>query len=330
MTLRSLCLTSTLLLSTPALAATWLPWQAGDEATYATTLGSPEEVSIDNTYGGAWVHYSNFIGVGPYWVATGLPGEEVRVYSSSTGPMTLVDFDDPVGTSRRISMGYCNTAPATLAAKDLTVTTPAGVFEDVIRMDFGISCADGGTTSAWFAPGVGVIKWTQESIAGPVTYTMVDGEVGGVKLPMPEPVSVEGGFDKVEAWINMMPPVGGPPTTVSGRLRLQNNTNADIVLQFLGGQAFEVSILDSTGAVVSRWSRGMAFHRAIWRDRIRPGDARWFAGAVDLVDDHGAPLPQGNYTVRIEVTSAPTSLTSHGPGSQRFAIEAPVSIGWAF
>jgi hypothetical protein len=50
-----------------------------------------------------------------------------------------------------------------------SVVTPAGTFFNCLRIQrvAGNFCADAGTTVEWWAPGVGLVKWEEQSIAGP-------------------------------------------------------------------------------------------------------------------------------------------------------------------
>lgn len=72
----------------------------------------------------------------------------------------------------------------TMAAKDEVVSVPAGEFRDVIRIDRQrLLCADAGIVSEWFAPGVGLIRRVEESIAGPVTSELTEAHLGDQHWP---------------------------------------------------------------------------------------------------------------------------------------------------
>ena len=70
-----------------------------------------------------------------------------------------------------------------IGARDEVVTVPAGQFKQVIRIDFMTKCADAGITREWFAPGVGLIRREETSIAGPVISELVYAELGEKVLP---------------------------------------------------------------------------------------------------------------------------------------------------
>jgi hypothetical protein len=56
---------------------------------------------------------------------------------------------------------------------------------------------------------------------------------------------------------------------------------------------------------------------------------RYF-GEVALTTDEGDPLPAGNYTVIIELTSAPDDRTDHKTGSERIHVASPLTIDWLY
>ena len=58
-----------------------------------------------------------------------------------------------------------------------TVVTPGGAFPDCIRIErtTPASCSDAGTTTEWWAPGVGLVKWEELNFyaGGPLTFRLV-------------------------------------------------------------------------------------------------------------------------------------------------------------
>ena len=64
------------------------------------------------------------------------------------------------------------------------VVTPAGVFEDCLRLEYvdGGQCADAGTSVEWWALEVGRVAWIEESIIGPRRWVLESYE-GGTPIP---------------------------------------------------------------------------------------------------------------------------------------------------
>ena len=323
-----------LFISATATASEYVPWLPGDHAVYQNGRGDQVKATVDNSTG-ANNHYTHFVGLGALWVQTSSAHEKVLIYSPVTRKwQQLADFAAAVGTTSSIDIDPCNRGRVTLAAKGEVLQTPAGQFNEVARLDFQTSCADGGVTSAWFARGVGPVQWRESNIAGAVTYSMVSGSVGGVAYPKPAPgVALLGEFPNAQVWIDRMPGIIGSvpaPTAVEVFLTLQNNSAQPLTYSFGSSQRFDILVIDANGRVVSRWSRGRIFAQVVGTQSLAPGEKHRFGGSVQLSYDDGQPLAAGGYTLKIELSSMPVADTAHTPGSQAPAALAPVAIGWAY
>jgi len=62
----------------------------------------------------------------------------------------------------------CKCGRVSQAARSVPLQTPADRFTDVIRQDDPAHCADGGVTSAQFAPVVDSVQWRELDIAASV------------------------------------------------------------------------------------------------------------------------------------------------------------------
>ncbi len=66
-----------------------------------------------------------------------------------------------------------------VAARDDSVNTPLQTFDQCLRIEYGFSrCADAGTEVEWWAPEVGRVRWSETTIAGPITFVLVSFERG--------------------------------------------------------------------------------------------------------------------------------------------------------
>lgn len=64
-----------------------------------------------------------------------------------------------------------------------TVEVPAGKFENCLKLEFSTNCNDAGVYQQWFAPGIGLIRQTEETIAGPLISELVSAKIDGVVYP---------------------------------------------------------------------------------------------------------------------------------------------------
>ncbi|NWG12041.1 MAG: hypothetical protein HXY20_00725 [Acidobacteria bacterium] len=307
----------------PAPANDYVGWSQGDSAVYRDKVTGTEVRTMAEQGGRVWVHYTNFAGFGPLWVASSARGERVYVLGEDWKIQLFADFDAPEGSVTRLDLGPCNRGAAVLAGRSM-LSVPAGTFTDVMRVDFQPSCADAGITSAWFAKGVGPIQWTAATIAGPSTYQMISASIGGIRYPRHIGVLLLAEFPGPTVWLNMMPPVPKTPQTADVYLTVQNNTTEELTYTFRTGQHFEIEILDTAGQVVSRWSRGRAFIQAFNEVTILPGAQHRFGGPIELAYDDGRPLAPGHYSVRIYLTN------ENQPGVTPPQGSAPVDIRWAY
>ncbi len=304
----------------------YVPWVKGDTATYIDSLNGIVNVEIDRENAN-WRHYNNFAGLGPQWVWTNTGDERVFIWNpAKKRKQLLVDFDGPIGSAATINVQPCNIGSAIIIARDETIETQAGKFNDVIQLDLESSCADGGVTNVWFAKGVGVVKWTSMTIIGPNSAEMISGSIQGSAYP--QGLIVSAAFPETIAAIDMEPPVNidRPPTVLRAALTVKNNTERDLTFRFNSGQQFDIMIIDSEGNIVSTWSRGRAFTEALVHLTLAGGKSLNFSGSVELTDDEGNALPAGSYTIKIEMTSAPNQDTDHSAGSARVSASSPLAI----
>lgn len=145
------------------------------------------EVDRDLTSGQGdegWRLWSNWAGLGHTWMYTSPNHDYLWLWNGTTH--TLVgNLDGAVGEEQTVNLD-CNTGPARIASRG-PLTTAAGAFNDVTKIAFTTSCSDAGTTAIWFAKGVGIVKWTEQSIMGEQTFELTSALVDGRSYPQTAP-----------------------------------------------------------------------------------------------------------------------------------------------
>jgi hypothetical protein len=141
-------------------------------------------------------------------------------------------------------------AKLTLAAREESLQVPAGEFEHVVRVDWVSPCVDAGIVSEWFAPGVGLIRRDEESIAGVVSSVLLHAELGDGVLPRAGYVttlSLES-----SAYVNSLMPPSGPSgvPTLAGTLAVASRADESIALAFTGCRSVSISVLNEAGETV--------------------------------------------------------------------------------
>jgi hypothetical protein len=186
-----------------------------------------------------------------------------------------------------------------LASRGETVQVPAGVFENVTRVDWISPCADAGITSEWFAPGVGLVRRDETSFAGPVSSVLVRADLGPRGLPRAAWAATIG-LDAYRYVNNLMPPVGPEATpTARGVLEVRNFTGAPVELVFSGCKSVAVEVRDSAGTVVARGrgdDGGCCACTSLLSVTVQ-GGVMAVPFAIRLAGPEATPLPDGLYTL---------------------------------
>lgn len=161
---------------------------------------------------------------------------------------------------------------------------PAGQFENVLRIRYQAGpCLDAGLEVEEWLPWVGLLRRVETSIAGPREYELVYARLGGVtyvRAPMT-------GFG-----LALMPVAG----RVLAFMTLRHTLDWPLILNFSSSQRFDISVYDSQGREIYRWSRGRAFLTVMGREEIR-GEKTWVA-ELPLGE-----FPKGDYAVRAWLTA---------------------------
>lgn len=131
--------------------------------------------------GGGWRLWSNFAGLGEMWIYTESSHDYFWIWDGSTYQF-VANLSGNTGSGTRTNIPPCNRGTAMIGERG-SITTPAGTFTNAVRLDLSTSCADAGVTSIWFAKGVGVVKWSEQSFAGERTYELAAASVDGKALP---------------------------------------------------------------------------------------------------------------------------------------------------
>lgn len=327
---------ATLVLATlsPIIAADdYVPWGKDDFAVYESdSFEIIKKSTVDFTIG-SWRHFTEFGGLGKFWVYANPLSENVYLYSSENNSLQyFVDFDSAVGTTTSINVPPCNTGNVVVAAKNQSLSIPAGNFNQVVRLDLQTSCADAGVSNMWFAKGVGPVQWAETNITGRVLFSMLNGHINGQNYPKSSGIVLRGQFPDPTLWIDRMPIIPDPPPIKTTRvgMTIENHSREVLSYDFSSSQKFDIYIYDERGNLVSKWSRGKGFLTVVTHVEIPPGESFRVGGEVELAYDDGQPLKPGNYKLRIFLTNYNALDSTDTINVASPASEMPVNIQWAY
>jgi hypothetical protein len=99
------------------------------------------------------------------WDAAQRRWEALLPLGAKTGTGSRVDLPPPPWNDARI----------TVASRQATVRSGRRAYRGTIRLDVRPppELSDGGILGLWFAPRVGLVRWVEQTIAGPVAHVLV-------------------------------------------------------------------------------------------------------------------------------------------------------------
>lgn len=159
------------------------PMAKGNRWVYERS-GGQVTVSVDQAQtlsGARWYRLRGFNGAS-HWVRQTAAG---RIYAGSNATWYRFDAAVGAGWTFRVTGGAIpgsNGARVEVVSTSESVTVPAGTFT-TIHLRWRAQAVDAGITDEWFARGVGLVKRTETSIAGPRTMSLLRATVSGVAIP---------------------------------------------------------------------------------------------------------------------------------------------------
>lgn len=289
----------------PPRQADYFPLNLNDERVYEWenafgALVQPIPTQLDRI-SGPYARFDRLLGLSTQWVHR--RGETIYAWDASTRRNSeLFKLDASVGDSWAVELTQAfGPATMTLAAKGETVTTRAGTFHDCLLFTYRApQVADAGWSRIWLAPGVGVVRWGEGSIAGERLFALTAATINGTVYP--RPVVTQAGLtvslhtDRYDYTFPRFAPVANVYATVE--LTVDNQTGAPIPVTFSSGQSYEIELVDvATGNVAWRWSDGKFFTMA-----LRQVD---LSGKTTWRDSVPLPAVDADYEVRMYLTTTP-------------------------
>ena len=96
----------------------------------------------------------------------------------------------------------------------------------------------------------------------------------------------------------------GQGETILLQLRLGNNGEDAITLTFASSQIYDFWVRDSGGSEVWRWSASRVFAAVITHVAIMPGAMVEYSDSWNQLNDGGAAVPPGTYTIHAGIVIA--------------------------
>lgn len=292
------------LCATAALAADFLPLQDGNRWTYrdaatgqefTVRVGSPLATLDGKTY-----HRLIGYTARDVWARTLETGTIVYLDEEAEKERILTSFEQVDGGWGEAPFRGCD-QESQVEGKGTEHRSRAGVFADAVKLNYRVfSCADTGVVSEVYAPNVGMLSRTVQTIAGPRVMELVEARVGGFNFAAAPAATFAASMVQAAE--------GG----LMARLRLVVDGNEALELMYPESKDYDVVIWDETGRRVYQWSEGKAFLQVV----------RWVSivgqKSHNVAIEMAAPFGDGRYVMEAWITA--------GPSGRAFAAMTPFTI----
>lgn len=216
-------------------------------------------------------------GNGEVWLRNDSEGRILMWDERAGGERLILDAAAEEGKVWESWADPCN-RQARIETRNGKYEGPVGQFENVLRIRYLPGpCLDAGLETEDWLPWVGLLRRVRTTIAGPRVYELVYARLGGVTYVR----APRTGFGLT------LIPAG---KTLLAILSLQHTLEWPLVLNFSSSQRFDISVFDSQGREIYRWSHGKGFLTVMGREEIR-GEKTWVAELP------AGEWPKGDYAV---------------------------------
>jgi hypothetical protein len=280
----------------------YFPLAVGNEWAYVQrgrVAGEPVTFQIIATNQFNSISYYQITGYAeqPAWVRYNTAGELVEYDPSGRTEKLWYPFGGPDGFSFRSQLSAPCLQNAVLRARNAEIRVPAGTFSPFLAVEYQPGpCADAGYSEEVFVVGIGLVRRTAITIAGPRSFELIWARVNGTVISGPE-LSFSVALDKPLYYADFMPPVDPARSipVLTARLTTRNTGPQPLILQFNSGQRYDLVIRDSKGDQIYQWSQGKFFTQALGRLELK-GEQIYFL-EIPLADRAGRTYPEGRYTL---------------------------------
>lgn len=225
---------------------------------------------------------------GPVWLRMSPEGTLYRYNSSSGLEEVWAVFATKEGQTYRTSITPCNST-ARVESKTATASLPASDFYGLLEITYPRgNCSDAGLLRELYAPYIGLIERTSDTIAGPRVLRLLYSRTGAITVLSQPETSFGLSITKDDAFL-------------TARLTLRNTAAKPLELNFSSSQRYDFVIRNLKGEQVYQWSATRSFAQVMGSEVVEQGERNWVE-QIPLKDNQGTLLPPGFYAVEAYLT----------------------------
>jgi hypothetical protein len=280
----SCCLLGSAGIAAPGDSGAMFPADLNDSWVLERFAEPPTNVRVTAITETGWMSFEGLFDTTPL---LRLHRSQVFVWGDGREPtQMLYDFSAPQGTSWDVAFRGL-VGSVTVAEKDAAVTTAFGPMKSCTAFNFlWENLADTGVETQWFCPGVGLVKQSKTTIAGPyVEYTVAAAIRGDIAIGyLGQGVNVR--IDQGKASSGSM---------LKARIEMWDTTGTPRRFRSETTQLFDLRLVNDRGQTVRLWSWDQVFEPVVttW---LLEGE-KDFDAELLLAHRGGRPLEPGLYTV---------------------------------
>jgi hypothetical protein len=130
-------------------------------------------------------------------------------------------------------------------------------------------------------------------------------------VPLPQKLVLPSSGDQTGV-VTVNKPAYQPGQEVAITFTVANPTKKAVPYDFLTGQKFDMTVLDSKGTTLWQWSQNKKFTQGLSRVTLAPSQKLSYSAIWNGRDANGKPVPPGLYMVNAHLTSTSGTVITGG------------------
>jgi hypothetical protein len=273
----------------------YFPLQTGNQWIYRSSTGSIQQVEVGRAaeFEGRQYYLIQGHPGGDAWLRRGEDGAVYAYDPEHKQELLWYDFWRAPGEPYATAVPGSNNSPAVVKSVQTIYDGPVGWFDWALEIEYP-GAFQVGLYREIFLPFVGLLR-RELGAGGPsvITWDLIYARLGGVTYINERNLSFGLTLDRFRY------PAG---SEMIARLTVRNGNWEPVTLEFPTSRIFDLTIRNSAGDTVYRWSEGKAFLQALRTETYGFGEKN-YAVLAPLRSQAGIPFAPGRYVAEGRLTN---------------------------